>query len=214
LGQKRSRTIRSKEVILLLRLIKNMDHRTGCIYSEKAQFIEDTMTEEGYRVPPRKSGFKSFDEIPLPKEMTYPEKGRMVDLAKCMISTTNMLGYRKNGKIFAYTAEGIIDKVQLSPKRGRQFLQKMIRLGVMQKVIRKYGDVESEEYYINPAYFFAGKRISFNLYLLFREHLDPILPGWVKNDFLMAAREIDDPEIAESKKKFIEHVRGAGNGQQ
>lgn len=176
----------------MLRLIKNVDHRTGRTYSEKAQFIEDTMTEEGYRVPPRKSGFKSFNEIPLPKEMTYPEKGRMVDLAKCMVSTTNMLGYRKNGKIFAYTAEGIIEKVQLSPKRGKQFLQKMIRLGVMQKITRKYAEVESEEYYINPAYFFAGKRISFNLYLLFREHLDPILPEWVRQEFLRQAKTFED----------------------
>ena len=190
--QKRSGMVRPKEVIFLLRLIKNVDHRTGRTYSEKAQFIEDVLTEDGYRVPPRKSGFKSFNNIPLPKEMTYPEKGRMVDLAKCMVSTTNMLGYRKNNKIFAYTAEGIIEKVQLSPKRGKQFLQKMVRLGVMQKITRKYAEVESEEYYINPAYFFAGKRISFNLYLLFREHLDPILPEWVRADFLIAARETDD----------------------
>lgn len=190
----------------MLRVIKNVDHKTGHIYSQKAQFIEDILTEEGYRVPSHKSGFKSFDEIPLPSAMTYPEKGRMCDLARRMISTTNMLGYRKGGQILAYSAESIIEVVQLSPRRGRQFIDKMIALGVMQKIIRKYGEVENEEFYINPAYFFAGKRISFNLYLLFREHLDPILPSWVRADFLMAAREIDDPAIAEQRKKFMEHA--------
>lgn len=180
-----------EEVINLLRLVRNINQETGRVYSEKKQFIEDVFTEEGYRVPPRKAGVKMFNNLPLPKDMTYPEKGRMGDLAKHMISITNMLGYRSGGNIFPYTGNHIVNLVGLSPKRGKQFLKKMIDLGVMQTNTRKYGGIESTEYYINPIYFFAGKRISFNLYLLFREHLDPILPLWVKAEFLKAASEFE-----------------------
>lgn len=182
----------------MLRLVRDISQKTGEVYSEKRQFIEDVFTEEGYRVPPRKAGVKMFNTIPLPKAMTYNEKGRIGDLAKCMISVTNMLGYRSGGNILPYTAQHIINLVELSSKRGKQFLKKMIDLGVMQTNTRKYAGIESTEYYINPIYFFAGKRISFNLYLLFREHLDPILPLWVKKEFLRAVSEFE--KAAEDKR--------------
>lgn len=179
----------------MLKVIKNIDHRTGMTYSEKRQYIEDSLNEEGYRVPPHKAGAKMFDDIPLPAEMTFAEKGRMGDLARYMISDTNMLGYRASGKILPYTLDHLIGIIDLSQKRGRQFIKKMIRLGVMQIVTRKYNDMEIVEYYVNPAYFFAGRRISFNLYLLFREHLDLILPKWVKAEFLSAANEFEGPPL-------------------
>ncbi len=191
----------------MLKLIKNIDHKTGYTYSEKTRFIEDTFNEDGYRVPPRKAGVKMFNGVPLPQEMTYPEKGRIADLSKRMITATNMLGYRSGGQILPYTAEHLMNLVQLSPRWGRPFLKKMIKLGVMQVNTRKYGGIESTEYYINPAYFFAGRRISFNLYLLFREHLDPILPQKVKDDFLMMVRDFETSAGA-NKRKFLEHAKG------
>jgi len=172
----------------LLQLIKNVDTRTGEIILEKRKHIEDALTEEGYKVPAHKRGAKLFAGVPFPEEMTDAEIGKMARLAKLMVSTSNMLGYRKKGGIVPYTEKQIIKIVNLSQKRGREFIKKMIDLGVMQKNIRIVGDIESEEYYINPAYFFAGRRISLNLYLLFREHLDPILPEWVKREFIQSAK--------------------------
>ena len=176
----------------MLKLVRKIDQDTGEVYSEKKQFIEDVLTPEGYRVPAHKAGAKIFNNIPLPRAMTYTEKGRMVDLARHMIQGSNMLGYRSGGSILPYTEQHLINLVELSQRRGKPFIQKMIGLGVMQKVVRKYAEVESAEFYINPAYFFAGKRISFNLYLLFREHLDPILPGWVRQEFLRQAKTFED----------------------
>lgn len=177
----------------MLQMIKNVDTGTGQVISEKQNHFEDTMTNEGYKVPPHKLGAKLFADVPFPTGMTDGEIGKMARLAKLMVATTNMLGYRSRAGIMPYTSKHIIEITQLSPKRGKEFLGKMIQIGMIQKNIRIVGDVRSEEYYINPAYFFAGKRISLNLYLLFREHLDDILPEWVKREFWLAANNKVEP---------------------
>lgn len=180
----------------MLQLIRNMNEYTGEVISQKEKYIPDVLNEEGYKVPPHKAGAKLFSDVQFPPEMTDSEIGKMARLAKLMIADSNMLGYRSKTGIRAYTQDEIIDIIGLSPKRGKEFLQKMFRLGLMQVCIREYGDITQEEYYINPAYFFAGKRISLNLYLLFREYLDPILPEWVRYKFW----EMAQPNQAKIKK--------------
>ena len=176
--------------VFVLRLIKDVDTRTGEIKSERQKFIDDVFTDEGYKVPVHKLGAKTFADISFPHGMTDAEIGKMARLAKMMIATSNMLGYRAHGGILPYTENHIINILGLSQKRGRRFIDKMIDLGVMQKNKRIYMDIESEEFYINPAYFFAGRRISLNLFLLFREHLSEILPPSYRAEFLMSAGDM------------------------
>ena len=39
------------------------------------------------------------------------------------------------------------------------------------------------QYYMNPIYFFNGKWLSLNLYLLFKVDLDGVLPEWARWKF-------------------------------
>jgi len=172
----------------MLQVIRNVNEKTGEVLSQKEKYVPDAINEEGYRVPSHKAGAKLFADVQFPREMTDAEIGKMARLAKLMIADSNMLGYRTKGGIKAYTREQIIEVIGLSDRRGREFIGKMLRLKVMQVCTRKYGDAEQEEFYINPAYFFAGRRISLNLYLLFREALDPILPAWVRYAFWQMAQ--------------------------
>ena len=178
----------------MLRSITDSDHQTGEVLSRKQKYIPDVLNEEGYKVPIHKLGAKLFSEVSFPAGMTDAEIGKMARLAKLMIADSNMLGYRTRAGIKAYTETQIIEIVTLSRKRGREFLQKMLKMKVMQVSTRKYGEVQQEEYYINPAYFFAGKRISINLYLLFRESLDGVLPKWIIKEFMKAAGEQVKPQ--------------------
>ena len=173
----------------MIRIVKDVDENE-VVKSEKKFYFEDSFNADGYKVPSHKAGAKMFCEVSFPKEMTDTEIGKVARLAKMMVTDSNMLGYRTKHGIRSYTSEHIIRIVDLSPRRGRQFLDKMMRLGVMQLNIREYRDVRCIDYYINPAYFFAGKRISFNLYLLFREHLDPILTPHAKECFWKLASEM------------------------
>jgi hypothetical protein len=173
----------------LLQVVKNINSDTGEVVSERKNYYEDTLTEDGYKVPVHKAGAKLFADVQFPDAMTDTEIGKVARLAKLMVATSNMLGYRTKAGIMPYTESQLIEIVGLSHKRGREFISKMIALGVMQINRRIYGDIEQDEYYINPAYFFAGRRININLYMLFREHLDVILPPWVRREFQQSARE-------------------------
>lgn len=184
----------------MLQLFKGVNASTGEIVSEKQWYIEDVLNEDGYKVPTHKKRAAMFADVRFPAEMTDTEIGKMARLSKLMISTSNMLGYKKGRCILPYTEKHIIDILDLSQYRGKEFIQKMIFIGVMQKTVRKIMTMETEEYYINPAYFFAGKRISLNLYLLFREHLNAVLPNWVIAEFLNMAKEQDCGGVHANKK--------------
>jgi len=171
---------------MAVRLVKDID-ANGEVYGEKEIKMPDRFNEEGYLVPYNKRGSKMFADVPFPERMNDAEIGKTARLAKLMVSTSNMLGYRTRTGILPYTEKQLIELVGLSAYRGREYISKMVNVGMMQRTKRIVGDVESEEFYINPAYFFAGNRISLNLYLLFRENLDPILSEWAKSEFQHAA---------------------------
>lgn len=173
---------------MAIRLVKDLD-ANGEVFNEKEIKMPDRFNDEGYLVPYNKRGSKMFADVPFPERMNDAEIGRTARLAKLMVSTSNMLGYRTGMGIKPYTESQLIDLVKLSPYRGKEYISKMVNVGMMQRTKRIVGDVESEEFYINPAFFFAGKRLSLNLYLLFRENLDPILSQYAKNQFWEAARE-------------------------
>jgi len=171
-----------------MRLVRDTG-ASGEIFNEKETKIPDRFNEDGYLVPSNKRGSKMFADVPFPERMNDAEIGRTARLAKLMVSTSNMLGYRTGVGIKPYTESQLIDIVRLSPYRGKEYIAKMINIGMMQRNKRIIGEIESEEFYINPAYFFAGKRLSLSLYLLFRENLDPILSQYAKNQFWEAAIE-------------------------
>lgn len=158
----------------------------GEVISDKEKHCSDILNDDGYRFPYNKAGASLFSDVLFPKEMTDAEIGKMTRLSKLMIGKTNMLGYRKNRRIMAYTAQEIANIVGMCDRRGINFVSKMVRLRVIQRV-NINGD---NQYYINPAYFMAcGQRLSLDLFLLFRNELLPLLPKWVINSFIMQAQE-------------------------
>jgi hypothetical protein len=162
-----------------------INEETGEIYETEENRFTESFNDDGYRIPSHKAGARLFEEVMFPKEMSHSDIGKMTILSKVMIKSANMLGYRQGGEILPYTAEGIGSLIGLQRTQGLKFIHRMCRLRVMQKVKTNSGS----QYYINPAYFMAaGKRLSLDLYLLFREELTPILPSWVMREFLNQAR--------------------------
>jgi hypothetical protein len=172
---------------MALRVVTDIN-ASGEEFNKKEIKMPDRFNEDGYLIPYNKRGSKMFADVPFPERMNDAEIGKTARLAKLMVSTSNMLGYRTRTGIAPYTEKQLIELVGLSAYRGKEYISKMVNVGMMQRTKRIVGEVEVEEFYINPAYFFAGKRISLNLYLLFRENLDPILSEWAKNEFQQAAR--------------------------
>ncbi len=153
----------------------------GEVISEKNQHFSDSMNEEGYRFPGHKAGARLFRDVSLPKTISYQDKGRLYDLSQLMVGNTNLIGYKDKGKIYGYTEDEMGSIVELSGKRGREFIKRM----AANKIIKKL----DAGYYMNPAFFMStGQRLSLELFINFQDELIPLLPKWVVSEFIMQAR--------------------------
>ena len=162
-----------------------IDDTTGEVIEESDQAFTAAMTDDGYRFPSHKAGARLFADVKFPDCMIDSDIGKMTRLSKLMIAKTNMLGYRDGRNVFAYTIVDLTELVGLSENRCHQFINRMVNLRIMQRIVTTSGP----QYYINPAYFMAsGQRLSLDLFLLFRAELTPILPEWVIDDFLRQVR--------------------------
>lgn len=169
----------------MLRRKQWIDPLTGLAVYDATQRFPDALNEDGYRFPAHKAGSRLFDDIKFPEGLLDDELGKMARLSKLMVGGTNMLGYRSNHQIVPYTIDEIGDAVGLQHWRGRKFVNRMCKLRIMQR----WASTTGAQYYINPAYFMAsGHRLSLDLFLLFRDELQDIVPQWVINHFLRQAR--------------------------
>jgi hypothetical protein len=177
-----------------------IDENTGEVINTKEETFTNSLNEDGYRIPSHKFGARIFSEVQFPGEMSYGDIGKMTCLAKMMIAKNNMLGYRGRGKIVPYEAEEIGGLVGLSGRRSKEFVWKMINLGVM---CREDANDETR-YFINPAYFIAnGQRLSLDMFIRFQKNLIPLLPKWVVNEFL---RQVN---VKKDHENLLENFRNA-----
>jgi hypothetical protein len=162
-----------------------LDEESGEIISQRHQGIGKRFDpEKGYLFRNQVGGFSQFYDIPFPVAMTDMEIGKMTRLAQRMWGKTNMLGYRGNGGVKPYDIPGIARVINLRERQTYNFINKMVELGIMAKVrITMAGKVDYQ-YYVSPLYYNSSNRIPLNLYLLFREQLDPYIPSWAKKLFI------------------------------
>jgi len=189
-----------------------IDENTGEVINTKEETFTNSLNEDGYRIPSHKFGARIFSEVQFPREMSYGDIGKMTCLAKMMIAKNNMLGYRGQGKIVPYAAEEIGGLVGLSGRRSKEFVWKMINLGVMCREDAK----DETRYFINPAYFIAnGRRLSLDMFIRFQKELIPLLPKWVINEFLRRAEVKKDYELLHGNfKSAIKQINKSQGGNQ
>ena len=169
--------------------IEDTDLGTGEVLGKNKQqkFLSKRFDPgKGYLWRSSGGGVKTFFDVPYPENMSMIDRGRMATLAKCIWHDTNMLGYRGHGRIKPYGIEGIGKIIGLDAKKASAFIRRMIRLGVIKDIPVPFGEEIEIQYYVNPVYYFAGPRLSGNLYVLFHRELDELLPEWVKQEFAKA----------------------------
>jgi hypothetical protein len=181
--------MKKQNKILRETVIKDMDMETGEILntSSKQMYLSKKFDNGmGYLWRNRGCGVKTFFDVPYPKEMSMIDRGRMATLAKYIWHDTNMLGYRGHGRIKPYDVKSIGEIVNLKEGQAESFIKRMIKLGIIKRIEVPFGDYLEIQFYINPIYYFAGPRLSGNLYVLFHQELDKYLPDWVKAEFTKA----------------------------
>jgi hypothetical protein len=127
--------------------------------------------EKGYKYK-NETGIK-FVSTDVPNELTDAELGKLFRLSQSMLINSNLLIVRTtNGKARPITTEDLEQLLSFSRSTLFRFLRKCRDLKVLKSVMVE----EETHYYLSPVYFFRGKWLSPNLYWLFQEELDGILP--------------------------------------
>lgn len=182
-----------------------VDTFTGEVVDTTKGLYPEPLNEDGYRFPHHKAGSRLFDEVQFPEDMTPAEIGRMTILSKLMIAQSNMLGYRKSGQIRAYTEEEIIRLSRLKIRQGKTFINRMLHFRLLHRLVT----TSEIQFYVNPAYFMAsGRRLTISLYHIFQQDLDPIIPLWVKREFLSMCKDKAEVYNADVVKEAEDILKG------
>lgn len=157
---------------------------TGQVFESRYRKFQ-IFNNDGYLLWAKKAGRKQFNDIKLTDILGKGEDFRRVHiLAELIYKETNTIMLRENTrKVRIADLEDISKIIGLNIRRTREFLNRMIAKHVLAKRIDRVGDLLSEKYLFNPLFFMCAKRLSADLYFLFKESLDCYLPSYVVNEF-------------------------------
>lgn len=178
-----------------------VNRETGEIISYHKYSMVYYSAEKGYLFFNKRGAVKTFNGIDLPETLKDEDIGKLYKLSKKTFKTTNMLMYRSHNTILPMQAKHIAKTLGITEKYAKMFIRKMINSRIMAKVTVKNSEFPCKiQYYMNPIYFFNGKYLNLNLYLLFKDDLDMYLPQWVKDKFYEGSYEHDKEEKERSDK--------------
>ncbi len=136
------------------------------------KFTDSFDSETGYRFQRSKTGSTQYDCRPFPEELSYADIGKVTLIARDYLLSDNLLGQKKNSRIYAFTTVTEICKsIGISSKtQGHNFMRKMFDCGVIKKV--------NGYFYMNPCYFIKNcERLSFKMFAMFYMDLRVLLPA-------------------------------------
>ena len=143
----------------------------------------------------------------LPSCITDAEAGKLLKLFRYAAPNSNLLMFRSGNVNKAMQKEHIAKILGLSARSCARFLNRMLKLNIIakkeiftvsknklssrsnsepvfqSKFVRLNQNAKEENYFFSPVYFFAGNWLSYDLYILFRNDLDKMLPIWVVSKF-------------------------------
>lgn len=160
---------------------------TGEVVKQKEFYIQNKFdTEKGYYFTSQKNRIHIFPQN-LHEVLTDADVGKLFKLSKQLQANTNLLVYRGNN-IKPMQIKHIAKLLELSERSCVRFINKMVKLRIMVKVVLKNKSFSlllnnNNYYYFNPSVFFCGCWLNYNLYILFKRDLDRILPNWVISKF-------------------------------
>ena len=137
----------------------------------------------------------------LPSCITDAEAGKLLRLFRYAAPNSNLLTFRSGNVNKAMQKEHIAKSLGLSARSCARFLNRMLKLNIIAKreiftvsknklSSRSNSEPVFQSKFVRlnqnakePVYFFAGNWLSYDLYILFRNDLDKMLPIWVVSKF-------------------------------
>lgn len=148
-----------------------VDSKTGEVLFDRTKPMTMYLfsEERGYLLFHNRTTVKWYPSIEWPPSLSNKDLGHLHRLSACLTKENILMG--KDGPLWA---EGMGEVIGLSRSNIYPFVRKLVSLGMLKKTAKGY--------FMNPMYLFAGKYLTPDLYLLFRQELDPYIPEWVKKE--------------------------------
>ncbi|WP_289049158.1 hypothetical protein [uncultured Acidaminococcus sp.] len=177
--------------------VREIDQATGEVIAsgQRKKWFSNFRRKQGYLFKPQAHFVRVFTGIKLPSEIKSKDAYRLYLLIDRLENGTNRLVYRSDHSNLSMHIGHIADYLDIAYASASRFVTRMIRAGVMAKGTIKVGDKKNIAYYLNPLYYIRGKWLTYELYTLFQDQLDPVLPTWVKRKFAEAHRDPEDSGI-------------------
>jgi hypothetical protein len=160
-------------------------------YHDKKILVDMQFDEqEGYLFWNQKSSIKTFLDMPLPKEFTWSERGRINELKHYMMQDSQLLVYRSGNFLKPISHKELSKILELSDRQAKVLIKKMKRYGIVKEV--KANGIVYLAY--NPIYGLKAKRVTLLMFLWFQDEFVKVMPVWAINKFLEQAKELK-PDI-------------------
>lgn len=168
-----------------LQEVRQIDADTGEILfsSQSISRFKYFDEEKGYLFWPNKQAVKMHKGFSLPDDLSDSDVARTYRLSLATHTNSNLICYRSDKSIKPMQLKVMSRYLGTSLRQTVAFVNRMIARHIIGKVKVTVGNGSEIQYYLNPIYFFNGKWLNCNLYLLFKTDLDAFLPEWVKAAF-------------------------------
>lgn len=164
-------------------ITRSIDSVTGQIISRNEYSINYWDDERGYLFWRNRAATKSFEGMDLPNDLKDYEVAKLYRLSKRIYKNSNMIMYRSGNVMKAMQIDHVAKYLNMSDRQVKTFMRNMIARKIIARVEVKISNDVQVQYYMNPMFFFSGKWLNVNLYLLFKKELDCYLPSWVIDRF-------------------------------
>jgi hypothetical protein len=146
--------------------------------------------DKGYRFLARKKHVRTFPGMSFPVELNFTDKGRLLELAQSMWANTGVVGKLTGRSFRPYSDAELLAAVDFSDRRGREWLERMVRLSMLRSVDVNMPDGSQErQWYVNPLHF-CPMFITRQSYLIWRDQIDEFFPEWVVKEFGIKTRYV------------------------
>lgn len=168
------------------------DAVTGEITYGKERTVDARYSDEaGFLYKHTENYIKKFNDSALPEGLSWADQGKLSRLQTYIVGDSQLLGYRKFGRLEPITVENMQEIFGCGRRRVYDTLSEAKKYHILKEVI-----IDGVSWYAyNPIYGLKDKRISISTYIIFQNELSDVLPDWVIHNFMVQAMQIADKPI-------------------
>lgn len=177
-------------------LTTRIDEDTGEVLSERKNEYKSKIWQDGKgaMIKFRNYHKKLYSDIRLCDVIeNKPDLLKTYILVENIYKDTNIIYYQVSKTVYRPASiDDICKIIDSCERKTKEYLKRMISLGIMAKIHLVIDDKEYFSYAFNPVFANSCKYINNTLYLLFKPYVDNYCPEWIKQKYEEANRKYDD----------------------